>query len=76
LEKFLECYPLSNFAGEAHSWISLIKAFDQSRVKELLSEVELLTRKIDDTSKALLTTQQAESMILKERDGLLIVKTI
>jgi|GEM_PF-2184204 len=74
LEKFLERYPLSTFAGEAQSWISLIKAFDQSRVRELLSEVESLTRKIDETSKALLTAQQTESMILKERDGLIIEK--
>jgi len=73
-EKFLLRYPLSTFAGEAQSWISLIKAFDQSRVRELLSEVESLTRKIDETSKALLEAQQGESMILKERDGLMLEK--
>jgi hypothetical protein len=74
LERYLQRYPLSTFAGEAQSWISLIKAFDQSRVRELLSEVESLTRKIEDTSKALLATQQAEAIILKERNRLIIEK--
>ncbi len=71
-EEFLLRYPASALVDEAQSWIAVLNAFGQSKVRELLAEVESLTRKADNTAKKLQESQLTEEVLLKERDTLLI----
>ncbi len=71
-EEFLKRYPKSELAGEAQSWVGLVKAYDQSQVHELLAEVEALTRKADETAKELRSDAAEKERLVKERDLLLI----
>ena len=73
-EKFLLRYPASVLAGEAQSWIEILKAFDQSKVRVLLEEMESLTRKSDDMARELLEAQRERETLAKERDMLLVDK--
>ena len=71
-EEFLIRYPKSALAGEAGSWLEILRQFDRSRTSELLNEVDDLTKKVDDLTKALQGTQAEHEEVSKERDSLLI----
>ncbi len=73
-EEFSVRYPSGALADEARSWLDLLTSFEQSRTGELLKEVDLLTRRIEDVTKELQETKADGEAVTKERDLLLIDK--
>jgi hypothetical protein len=71
-EEFLIRYPKSALAGEAGSWLEILRQFDRSRTNELLHKVDDLTRRVEDLTKALRETQAEDEEVTKERNMLLI----
>ncbi len=71
-EEFLIRYPKSALAGEAGSWLEMLRQFDQSRTNELLHGVDDLTRRVEDLKKVLRETQAENDEATKARDSLLI----
>lgn len=74
-EEFLIRYPRSARAGEAGSWLEILRQFDRSRTNELLHEVDGLTKRMDDLTKELRSTQAENEEVNKERAALLIERT-
>lgn len=73
-DEFLVRHPLGERADEAGSWLYLIRSFEESKTKELLNEVDSLTRKADDLTKELQKSHADDETAAKERDLLLIEK--
>ena len=74
-EEFLIRYPASMLAGEANSWLDMLRKFDESRMSELLNEIDSLSGKMDELKKKLLEVQADKETAVKERDVLFIEKT-
>ncbi|MEK6700009.1 MAG: hypothetical protein AABZ10_13340, partial [Nitrospirota bacterium] len=73
-EEFLARYPESRFAGEAGSWLSMLKNFEQSRANELLKEAASLTKKLEEARAFQREAQAGKEAASKERDALLMEK--
>lgn len=73
-EEFLARYPESRSAGEASSWLSLLRIFEQSRANELLKEAASLTKKLDEARALQREAQAGKEAASKERDALLMEK--
>jgi len=71
-EEFLIRYPRSARAGEAGSWLEILRQFERSRTNELLRQVDDLTKRVDDLAKELRETQAENAEVAKERSTLLI----
>jgi hypothetical protein len=76
LEVFLKHYPTSNLAGQAETWLAVLKSLDQSKTQEsmLMTEVELLSKKIQNLWTELEDRQAGEGKIVKEKTALLAEK--
>jgi hypothetical protein len=74
-EEFLIRYPRSARAGEAGSWLEILRQFERSRTNELVHEVNDLTRRVDDLTKELRATQAENEDVTKERGTLLIERS-
>jgi hypothetical protein len=73
-EEFLGRYPSGVHAGEARSWLDILRSFEQSKTNELLKEVDTLTKKMEDLAKELRKAQAENETGAKERDQFLIEK--
>jgi outer membrane murein-binding lipoprotein Lpp len=71
-EEFLIRYPKSALAGEAGSWLDILRQFERSRTNELLHEVDDLTKRVEDLTKELQATRAEYDEVIKARDSLLI----
>jgi len=71
-EEFLIRYPRSARAGEAGSWVEILRQFERSRTNELLHQVDDLTKRVDDLTRELRGTQAENEEVNKERSMLLI----
>lgn len=74
-DEFLIRYPSGALAGEAGTWLDLLRQFDQTKTNALLKEVEALNRKMKDATKALEEAQAEGEAAAKERDTLSSAKT-
>lgn len=74
-EEFLIRYPRSARAGEAGSWLEILRQFERSRTNELLHQVDDLTKRVDNLTKDLRATQAENEEVNKERGTLLIERT-
>jgi hypothetical protein len=74
-DEFLARYPSGARAGEAHTWLGILKMFDQTKTGELLKETAALTARIEAATKELQKAQGNEEVLKKERDALLAEKT-
>ncbi len=74
-EEFLIRYPRSPLAGEAGSWLDILKQFESSRTNELLHQVDDLTKRADELSKDLRQTREETDVATKERDALLMERS-
>ena len=74
-EEFLIRYPRSAHAGEAGSWLEILRQFESSRTNELVHQVDVLTRRVDDLTKDLRSAQAENEEVTKERGTLLIERT-
>jgi len=69
-ETLLRDYPSGKHAGEAAAWISAVEVIEQTRVNELLIQVDTLTKRMEETSVELQKTGAARDMAMRERDAL------
>jgi hypothetical protein len=74
-EEFLIRYPRSARAGEAGSWLEILRQFERSRTNELLHQLDGLTKQVDDLTKELRAIQAENEEVNKERGTLLIERT-
>jgi outer membrane protein assembly factor BamD (BamD/ComL family) len=72
--EFLARYPGSAHAEEAHTWLALLRMFDQTKAGELVKEVASLRIKIEGVAKELQKTQTDNEALMRERDSLLTEK--
>ncbi|HYA88018.1 MAG TPA: outer membrane protein assembly factor BamD [Nitrospirota bacterium] len=68
---FLQRYPTSKLADQARSWLSVLKSFDQSKTQQLMGEVEVLSKKIQNLWTELEDRKADEEKLVKEKDSLL-----
>ncbi len=73
-EEFLSRYPSSTLAGEARSWLDILRNFEQSKAGELLKEVDMLTQKMDSLTKELQRAHADGEAAARQRDQLLVEK--
>lgn len=73
-EEFLAHYPSSARAGEANTWLAVLKMFDQTKTGELLKQAASLNARIEDATKQMQKAQGSEEILKKERDALLTEK--
>jgi len=73
-DEFQIRYPSSELAGEARSWLAMLKNFEQSKAKELLQQVVSLNQKTDELTRKLQTAEADDEAVTKERDRLVIEK--
>jgi hypothetical protein len=71
-DEFLIRYPRSARAGEACSWLEILRQFERSRTNELLHQVDDLAKRVDDLTKELREAQGENEEVTKERGMLLI----
>jgi outer membrane lipoprotein YfiO len=71
---FLKHYPASKLADQAQTWLAVLKSFDQSKTHELMMEVELLSKKIQNFWTEIEDRQADEEKLTKEKDSLLAEK--
>lgn len=71
---FLQRYPASKLAGQAQSWVAVLKSFDQSKTHEFMMEVEALSKKIHNLWTEIEDRQANEEKLARERDSLLADK--
>jgi len=71
-EEFVVQYPRSSFAGEASTWLEMLKMFHQTKAGELAREVSSLTARIESVEKELLMMKSENTSLKKERTDLLI----
>ncbi|HWR73058.1 MAG TPA: hypothetical protein VN604_07800, partial [Nitrospirota bacterium] len=69
-ETLLRDYPSGKHAGEAAAWISAAEIIEQTRVNELLIQVDVLTKRMEETSAELQKTGAARDTAMRERDAL------
>jgi hypothetical protein len=74
-EEFLIRYPRSARAGEAGSWVDILKQFERSRTNELLQQVNDLTKRVDALARELRGTQAENEELNRERSMLLIERS-
>jgi len=74
-EEFLIRYPRSARAGEAGSWLDILRQFERSRTNEVLHQVDDLTTRVENLTKELRATQAENEEVTKERSMLLIERT-
>jgi hypothetical protein len=70
-EVYLSRYPKGALAGEAATWLDMLKMFHQTKTGELAREVTLLTMKSENHVKELQKTQSDRDGLKKERELLL-----
>ncbi len=73
-DEFLARYPSGRLAGEARSWKDVLRSFEQSKVNELLREVDTLTRKMEELTKELHDARADGEALARERDLLVTEK--
>ena len=71
---FLQHYPTSKLADQAQTWLAVLKSFDQSKTHELMMEVELLSKKIQNFWTEIEDRQADEEKLTKEKGSLLAEK--
>ncbi len=69
-EEFLTRYPKSRLAGDAASWLEMLKNFEQSKINEFMREIDSLTKKLDSARIQQQETQSSRDALEKERDAL------
>lgn len=69
-ETLLRDYPSGKYAGEAAAWISATEIIEQTRVNELLVQVDALTKRMGEISAELQKTGAARDTAMRERDAL------
>ena len=74
-EEFLIRFPRSARAGEASSWLEILRQFERSRTNELLHQVDDLAKRVDDLTKELRETRAENEEVTKERGMLLIERS-
>jgi outer membrane murein-binding lipoprotein Lpp len=74
-EEFMIRYPRSARAGEAGSWLEILRQFERSRTNELLHQVDDLTKRVDDLARNLRAAQSENAEVNKERGMLLIERS-
>jgi tetratricopeptide (TPR) repeat protein len=72
--EFVQRYPSSGLSGEAQSWLVVLKSFDRSKTHEFMTEVESLSKKINNLWTEIENHQTTEEKISRERDALLAEK--
>jgi tetratricopeptide (TPR) repeat protein len=72
--QFLQTYPQGSLAGEAQTWVAIIKRGDQSPAGQVMKEVEQLTRQVESLTKEVQDAKANEQSIMQERDSLLSIK--
>jgi hypothetical protein len=75
-DAFLKQYPASKLAVQAETWLTVLKSLDQSRTQEsmLMTEVESLSKKIQNLWTELEDRQAGEDKTAKEKTALLAEK--
>jgi chromosome segregation ATPase len=73
-EEFLVRYPSGTLAGEARSWKDVLRSFEQTKINELLKEVDALTKKMEALTKELQNAHADGEAGARERDLLLTEK--
>jgi hypothetical protein len=73
-EGFLVRHPSGALAGEARSWLDVLKSLEQTRTNDLLKEVDALTRKVEAQTSELQHAHADGEAVAKERDLLLAEK--
>ncbi len=74
-EALLRDYPSGKHAGEAAAWISATEIIEQTRVNELLVQVDVLTKRMEETSAELQKTGASRDTAMRERDALIAEKS-
>jgi TolA-binding protein len=74
-EEFLIRYPRSARAGEAGSWVEILRQFERSRTNELLHQVDDLTKRVDDLARELRGAQAENEEVNKEWSMLLVERS-
>ena len=74
-EEYLSGYPKTALAGEAATWLGMLKMFHQTKAGELAREVASLTVKSESLARELQKAQAENESLRKERELLLDEKT-
>jgi TolA-binding protein len=74
-EEFLSKYPESDLAGEAASWLAMLKMFHATKAGDLAREIESLNLRIAAYLKDLQKIQGEDELLRKEREALLTERT-
>ncbi len=69
-EELIAKHPSGTHAGEARTWLDILKTFEQSKTKELMQQVDALTRKMGDVAQERQKAQTDAETLGRERDRL------
>jgi len=73
-DEFQIRYPSGALAGEARSWLDMLKNFEQSKAKELLLQVASLGQRMEETTRKLKAAGDENEAVVKERERLVAEK--
>ena len=75
-EEFVIRYPGSTLAGEASTWLDMLKMFHETKAGELANEAASLIMRIENMEKELQKTQSEDMILRKERETLLSERSV
>lgn len=69
-ESLLRAYPAGAHAAEAAAWLGAVEALEQSRVNDLLGQVDTLTKKLEQAAAERARKDAERDGLARERDAL------